>query len=156
MTLTEHQIRQTNKSYRSEEPSELHKETFMQALRGENITDDQRTELINRLYRKFSASKKELGKEPASNGLMKNVQRKEYSIQLNISEKLFHQQPIGVLLRPINDEVRKRGEAIITSIDPYSEDVEPNVMPHYHYKITITPMPLFIEMWMGENGYPYI
>ena len=161
--LSQTQVRRQNERYREgHTPSELHQEAFRRVLRGEKIDEDTRTELVNRLYRPWPDRMKETPVDPfepvtptddVGNGLAKAVVRKEYSIRLHISEKLWRQQPIGVLLGQLNDAVRKRGEALITDTTPRSAEVESGVMPAEHMKLTIEPLPLWFEKWVGASGY---
>jgi len=157
------QIRRTNDMYRDEQPSAIHIAAYKQALRGETIPVEARTEMIDRLYESFPESDKDHPVDPwepilptddEGNGLGRAVTRDEYHINVHISDKLYHQQPLGVLLRPINDAVRKAGEALVTDVTPRAEDVESGIMPAYHYKLRVEPLPLWLEKWIGENGYP--
>lgn len=159
--LTEEQIRNQNDRYRGEEPSDLHKEAMATVLRGNELSDEMVEKLVDRLYEPFSDDTKDLPVDPfeptltreEGNGLGSAVVRNRYSVDLHISEKLYSQQPIGVLLRPINDNVRKKGEAVITDTTPRSDDVVPEIMPARHFKLRIEPMPLWMEKWVGEDGY---
>lgn len=152
--LTDEQLREMNDSYRDREPREPFIEAFEQAIRLGGVDGDLREQMVDSLYLAFPERKRELGGEPADNGLMKNVERREFELRVNVSEKLYKQQPIGVLLRPIDDRVRRAGEAVVYRIDVFAEDVRPNVMPHYHYSLRVQPTPLWLAKWVGEDGYP--
>lgn len=161
--LTATQRRAMNEQYRDgHEPSELHQRAFRQVLRGEGISEEDRKAMIDRLYEPFKDRHKDLPVDPweaslptkeQGNGLATAVVRNEYSINLHISEELYRQQPIGVLLRPINDDVRKKGEALITDTCPRTAEVEDHVMPAEHFKLTIEPLPLWFEKFAGQSGY---
>ena len=163
--LTADQTREMNNNYRDEEPAEVFINAFQNAIKGKPISDEQREKMITHLFDQFSDSCKEKPKDPfeptlstdepgSGNGLAKVVTRDKYYIKLHISDKLYTQQPIGVLLRPIDNNVRKKGEAIVTRTTPRSEDVETNIMPAYHWNLKIEPLPLYLEKWIGQSGYP--
>lgn len=161
--MTDEQIRRANEKYRSEEPSPLHTQAYRTVLRGGDIPEDEIQKMVDRLYEPFSDRLKNHPVDPfetklptkeTGNGLGKAVSKNTRSINLHISQNLFQQQPIGVLLRPINDAVRKRREALITRFSPRSDTVEEDVMPAEHVKLEIEPFPVWLAKWVGENGYP--
>lgn len=163
--LTPDQMRNMNDLYRDEEPAEVFVNAFQDVIKGKSVSSEQREEMITHLFDQFSDKTKEKPKEPfeptlsrqdpgTGNGLAKVVTKDTYYIKLHISDKLYKQQPVGVLLRPIDDNVKKKGEAIITSTSPRSEDVATQIMPAYHWTLKIEPLPLHFEKWIGEDGYP--
>jgi len=163
MSLSNDQLRRQNDRYRSHaEPSDKHKAAFREVVTTGSLDETTHSDLCKRLYESFGSDKKDHPVDPweptlptqdEGNGLGKAVSRHYDGIHLHISEKLYHQQPIGVLLRPINDAVRKAGEALITDVCPRSETVESEIMPAKHYKLTIEPTPVWLAKWIGENGY---
>lgn len=159
------QSERQNQQYRSNsEPSALHQAAFEDALQTGDVAEEAAQEMVDRLYDPWPGGNKETPRDPTEstlpnadgNGLSKAVVRHDHSIAVHISEKLYQQQPIGVLLRPVNEAVRQAGEALITDVTPRSVDVEADVMPATHYKLTITPTPIWLTWWVGENGYPLI
>jgi hypothetical protein len=131
-------------------------------MRGDPPSDEQRDAMIDRLYEPFGDNRKETPVDPfestsvvadTANGLGKAVVRHKYHVSLHISDRLYSQQPIGVLLGPINDAVRKKGEAMITDTTPRSAEVEEHIMPAEHMKLKIEPLPLWFDKFVGEDGY---
>lgn len=162
---SDNEIRRRQEPYRSEMPSELHRVAMRQVLTEGGVAEDAIGEMVDRLYEPQQERRKDLPVEPfeptlstqeEGNGLGLAVTRNEFGIKLHISKKLFHQQPIGVLLRPIQNEVLQRGEALITDVTPRSGNVEPDVMPCYHYNIDIEPTPVWLSKWFGHRGYETI
>ena len=150
-----------NDAYRDEEPSQLHQNTFKMVLETGSIPEHHRERMVDQLYEPFEPQ--ELPVDPweptlptddEGNGLGRAVTRDDYGITIHVSEKLYHQQPIGVLLRPINDAVRKKGEALVTRTDVYGEGVQPDVMDAKHYSLRVEPLPCWLAKWIGEYGYP--
>ena len=161
--FTPEQRREMNDKYRDKEPSPLHTAGYKTVITGGEIPEDDIEKMVERLYEPFPDRKKDVPVDPfeptlptneTGNGLATAVVKNDRSISVHISKELYGQQPIGVLLRPINDAVRKKGEALITDVVPRSEDVEDNVMPARHVKLTIEPMPVWLAKWVGDNGYP--
>jgi hypothetical protein len=160
--FTDEQMRKQNNQYRDKKPSSLHTAAYRAVLNGETVPERELTEMVDRLYEPFPDHTKNHPVDPfetvleedTGNGLGKAVTCHERCIEIHISSKLFRQQPIGVLLRPINDAVRKKGEATITSIEPRSDSVEADIMPAEHVKLTIEPLPIWLNKWVGDNGYP--
>jgi hypothetical protein len=154
------QTKRRNDKYRDEEPSRIHQYAYKMAIETGSVPEDTREELVGKLYEPFAPQ--ELPVDPweptlptddEGNGLGIAVIRDDYGIDIRVSEKLYHQQPIGVLLRPIDDAVRKRGEALITDVCPRSADVTPEVMPAKHYSLRVEPLPCWLAKWIGSNGY---
>lgn len=162
---SDNEIRRRQEPYRAERPSELHRVAMQQVLTEGGVAEDAIEEMVDRLYDPQPDRRTDLPVDPfeptlptqdEGNGLGSAVTRNEFGITLHISEKLFHQQPIGVLLRPITNAVSQRGEAMITDVYPRSEDVEPGIMPCYHYNIEIEPTPVWLAKWFGHRGYETI
>lgn len=157
------QTRRMNDAYRDEEPSDTHVTAFLMALSNGTVPENARKDMVDTLYEPFSDDLKDTPVDPweptlptkdEGNGLAKAVTRDGYGITIHVSEKLYHQQPIGVLLRPINDAVRKRGEALVTRTDVYAEGIQPEVMDAKHYSLRVEPLPCWLTKWIGSDGYP--
>lgn len=168
MNQQEHEeIRQMNDHYRrAVEPSFLHQTAFEQALQEGEVSEGMVEQMVDRLYEPFPDRMKDLPVDPfeptvvdsihgeEGNGLGMAVVRNPWDITVHVSERLYHQQPIGVLLRPITDEVFRAGEALITDVCPRSAEVEADVMPARHYCLKIEPLPAWLSKFIGEGGYP--
>jgi len=176
------QTKAMNDAYRSEEPSPKHQYAFKMVIETGSIPDSTCENLVSELYDPFEDRHKNTPVDPwepalptqdTGNGLGRAVTRDgvgsngtdgnggsaerataDHGITIHVSEKLYHQQPIGVLLRPINDAVRKRGEALVTRTRVYAEGVQPEVMNAKHYSLRVEPLPCWLAKWIGENGYP--
>jgi len=161
MSLTEKQRRKQNNRYRTETPRKVFRDGFSTVLTHGELPEETRIELIEALWDRIPESQTETPVDPwaspttpssdEGNGLARVFVKHYDHIALHVSEQLWRQQPIGVLLRPINDEVRKAGEAIVTRTTPRSPDVEADVMPASHYKLQIEPMPLWLEKWVSDD-----
>lgn len=158
-------IKAMNDSYRDQEPSDLHKTAFADVIVGDGLDEDDVAEMYDMLYEPFPDRMKDHPVDPwepalpfddKGNGLARAVSRNEFGVFLHISEKLWRHQPIGVLLRPIGDEVGKAGEALITDVTPRSTDVEDHIMPAEHIKLKLEPLPVWLSKWVGDDGYPLL
>lgn len=161
-TLTDEQAKKMNDRYRDQQPRDVFRVAFTEAVTTGEVSDGYREEMVDALYDPFPDRMKDTPVDPfeptlptqdEGNGLARAVVKNPREISLHVSKRLWEMQPIGVLLRPINDEVRKAGEAVISDVCPRSEDVESGVMPAYHYKLTVEPTPLWVAKWVGHGGY---
>jgi hypothetical protein len=155
--------KEMNRVYRAEEsPSDLHKTAFQEVITTGSLSERTEAELVAQLYGAFDSRytntpvdpwEPTLATDDTGNGLAKAVTQHRDGIRVHISKRLFHRQPIGVLLRPITDNIFQAGEALITKITPRSDTVEADVMPANHYAITVVPTPIWLTRWICENGY---
>ncbi len=154
------QTKAANDRYRDKEPSRIHQYAYKMAIETGSIPENTREEMIAELYEPFAPQElpvdpwePTLSTQDEGNGLGIAVTRDDYGITVHISDKLYHQHPDGVLLFPIDDAIRKRGEAVVTDVYPRSEDVEANIMPAYHYNLRVEPLPCWLAKWIGSGGY---
>lgn len=144
-----------NKAYRNEEaPSELAQDALAEVVQTGALDDETRDALVDELWEAVPADKRGSYDGSTENGLAIAFTRSDEYVTAHISDRLFNQQPLGVLLRAVHDHLRKRGDAVIADVYPRSGTVEPEIMETHHLNIDVMPLPVWLDRYIGtENGY---
>lgn len=147
-------IEAMNRAYRARDaPSDLAQTALQTVLLQGDLPPEMRDALVDELWDCVPESKRGPYDTTIENGLASAFTREEDSVHVYISENLFSQQPLGVILGDLHDHVQKRGSAIITDVVPRSATVN-DIMDHHHIAITITPLAVWLNRYVGtENGF---
>jgi len=153
-TRRQRQTRRANERYREgATPSETHRKAYRQAVTTGDVDEDLVADMVDRLYEPWSEDRKQPIRRATENDRALVVERHEYGVYVRVSERLYKEQPDGVLLRPVNDAVTRRGEAFVEDVTPRSETVADYIMPVYHFRFDVRPVPLWVSKWVGTGGY---
>lgn len=144
-----------NQAYRNQEaPSDLAQDALAEVVQTGGLDDDTHEALVDELWDAVPESKRGSYDGSTENGLAIAFTRDDDAVTAHISDRLFNQQPLGVLLKALHDHLRRRGDAIIADVYPRSGTVEPEVMETHHLNIELMPLPVWLDRYIGtENGY---
>ncbi|WP_302083178.1 hypothetical protein [Salinibaculum rarum] len=149
--MTDAAIEAMNRAYRAEDKPSLNAQRAIQhALENGELSDDVRKDLVDELWAAIPEKKRGPYTGNPENGLASAFSRSEDSVTAHVSDLLFNQQPLGVILGDLHDHIRKRGTAIITNVEPRSEDVN-EMMDMHHIAITIQPLPVWLARYTNSD-----
>lgn len=121
-------------------------------VRGEGITSEQRAALVDELVAAIPDSQLLENREtPTTDRVV--VERLEDGVMLRIPTRLWREQPLGVLCRPVHHRVNGEGSAIFANVYPFSATVHEETMPTAHVGLRIVPTALWLER-RYEQGLP--
>lgn len=155
MTVSEKAQKQANRAWRkSFEPSEVSQAALQEVIETGSLSDEAREAVIDELAEAVPERQRDLDRYPGENGLFSVVKVVNDGIELRISKRLWKQQPLGVICRPVHHRVNGEGSAVIKDVCPRSADVNPEIMALEHISIHVVPMPVWLNRYIGtENGF---
>lgn len=155
MTVSEQVRKQANRAWRKDfEPSEESQAALQEVIETGSLSNEAREAVIDELVEAIPERQRDLNRDAGENGLFSAVRVVNDGIELRISKRLFKQQPLGVICRPVHHRVNGEGSAVITDVCPRSADVDSEIMAVEHISLHIVPMPVWLNRYIGtENGY---
>lgn len=155
MTVSKEVRKEMNRAWREQHPpSETSQAAFQSVIETGSLSDEAHEAVVNELTEAIKPRLFNHDREPGENRLMSAAERRDDGVSLRISNRLFYQQPLGVISREVHHRVNGEGSAVIVDACPRSETVAEDIMAIEHIELHVIPMPVWLNRFIGiEEGY---